>query len=96
MQSVRKRGVLRTVIHEMHGQHGLEMRLQPSKDRTVATPSRQKADMRTSEYLTDDEVQRLGQAARANRHRNRDATVILITDRHGLRALLQLPPIFSG
>src|SRR5258707_12585260 len=55
--------------------------------RTVAMPVRPKnADLRTREYLTDDEVQRLAQAAKANRHGHRDATMILFAYRHGLRA----------
>ena len=44
------------------------------------------ADLRTREYLTDDEVQRLAEAAKANRHGHRDATMILVAYRHGLRA----------
>jgi integrase len=55
--------------------------------RTVAMPVRLKnADLRTREYLTDDEVQSLMGAAKANRHGHRDATMILIAYRHGLRA----------
>src|SRR5437764_2181744 len=55
--------------------------------RTVVMPVRLKnADIRTREYLTDDEVQRLAEAAKANRHGHRDATMILIAYRHGLRA----------
>jgi integrase len=55
--------------------------------RTVIMPRRPKnADVRTREYLTDDEVQRLAEAAKANRHGQRDATMILIAYRHGLRA----------
>jgi integrase len=55
--------------------------------RTVAMPVRQKnADLRTREYLTDHEVQRLTEAAKANRHGHRDATMILVAYRHGLRA----------
>jgi integrase len=38
------------------------------------------------EYLTDDEVQRLGDAAKANRNGHRDTTMILVAYRHGLRA----------
>ena len=42
------------------------------KKRTVAMPVRPKnADVRTREYLTDDEVQRLTEAAKANRHGHR-------------------------
>ena len=55
--------------------------------RTVLMPRRPKnADLRTREYLTDDEVQRLADAAKANRHGHRDATMILVAYRHGLRA----------
>jgi integrase len=55
--------------------------------RTVAMPVRRKnADVRTREYLTDDEVQRLGESAKANRNGHRDATMILVAYRHGLRA----------
>ena len=39
------------------------------------------ADVRTREYLTDDEVQRLAEAAKANRHGQRDATMILVAYR---------------
>src|SRR5690349_7578938 len=55
--------------------------------RTVVMPRRLKnADLRTREFLTDDEVQRLTEAAKANRHGHRDATMILLAYRHGLRA----------
>jgi integrase len=55
--------------------------------RTVAIPHRPKnAELRTREYLTDDEVQRLADAAKANRHGHRDVTMILVAYRHGLRA----------
>ena len=55
--------------------------------RTVVMPIRPKnANLRTREYLTDDEVQRLIEAAKANRHGQRDATMILVAYRHGLRA----------
>jgi integrase len=56
-------------------------------NRTVATPLRRpNADLRTREYLTDAEVERLTDAAKANRYGHRDATMILLTYRHGLRA----------
>src|SRR6516162_5486296 len=44
------------------------------------------AELRTREYLTEAEVERLMKAAKANRHGQRDATMILIAFRHGLRA----------
>jgi len=44
------------------------------------------AELRTREYLTEPEVDRLIKAARANRNGQRDATMILLAFRHGLRA----------
>jgi len=44
------------------------------------------AELRTREYLTEPEVNRLIAAAKANRQGHRDATMILIAFRHGLRA----------
>jgi integrase len=41
---------------------------------------------RVREYLTDKEVERLMKAAGDNRHGHRDATMILLAYRHGLRA----------
>jgi type 1 fimbriae regulatory protein FimE len=44
------------------------------------------AEYRTREYLTEREVERLMKAAGNNRHGHRDATMILMAFRHGLRA----------
>jgi type 1 fimbriae regulatory protein FimB/type 1 fimbriae regulatory protein FimE len=44
------------------------------------------ADLRTREYLTEPEVERLMKAAKRGRYAQRDATLILIAFRHGLRA----------
>jgi integrase len=44
------------------------------------------ADLRTREYLTPDEVEVLIEGVKGNRYGHRDATMILITYRHGLRA----------
>jgi type 1 fimbriae regulatory protein FimB/type 1 fimbriae regulatory protein FimE len=44
------------------------------------------AELRTREYLTEPEVERLMKAAKANRWGSRDAAMILIAYRHGLRA----------
>jgi integrase len=50
-------------------------------------PKRQKnAELRTREHLIPDEVEALTEAARGNRYGHRDATMILLTYRHGLRA----------
>jgi integrase len=55
--------------------------------RTVAMPLRRpNAELRTREYLTDAEVERLTDAAKANRYGHRDATMVLLAYRHGLRA----------
>src|SRR4051794_18718788 len=46
---------------------------------------RHNAEVRTREYLTDAEVNRLISAAGENRNGHRDATMILVAYRHGLR-----------
>jgi integrase len=55
-------------------------------NRTVAPTRRPNAELRTREHLTPSEVETLIEAARANRHGHRDATMILLAFRHGLRA----------
>lgn len=54
--------------------------------RTVMPIRRKNAELRTREYLTNDEVQNLIDAAKANRYGHRDATMILLAYRHGFRA----------
>jgi integrase len=54
--------------------------------RTVPRGRLPNAEYRTREYLTEREVERLIKAAGNNRHGHRDATMILIAFRHGLRA----------
>jgi type 1 fimbriae regulatory protein FimB/type 1 fimbriae regulatory protein FimE len=55
--------------------------------RKVATPRRPLNDtLRTREYLTEAEVEALIAACKDNRQPHRDATMILIAFRHGLRA----------
>jgi type 1 fimbriae regulatory protein FimB/type 1 fimbriae regulatory protein FimE len=56
-----------------------------AKKRTVAPRRRRNGDLRTREYLTEAEVERLMKAATGNRHGHRDATMILVAYRHGLR-----------
>ena len=53
--------------------------------RTVTPKRRRNGDLRTREYLTEAEVERLMKAATGNRHGHRDATMILVAYRHGLR-----------
>jgi type 1 fimbriae regulatory protein FimB/type 1 fimbriae regulatory protein FimE len=54
--------------------------------RTVTPTRRRNGDLRTREYLTEPEVERLMKAATGNRHGHRDATMILVAYRHGLGA----------
>jgi integrase len=59
----------------------------PNSEIRTVTPRRPKnADVRTREHLTSGEVEQLIDAARSNRHGHRDATMILMAYRHGLRA----------
>src|SRR6202047_3626997 len=59
----------------------------PTKvNRTVAPTRRPNAELRTREHLTPGEVEALMEAAKANRYGHRDATMILLAFRHGLRA----------
>ena len=54
--------------------------------RTVPPKRGKNADLRTREHLTVGEVEALIEAARGNRYGHRDATMILLAFRHGLRA----------
>ncbi len=59
----------------------------PQTSKTGKLPKRHKnTDVRTREYLTEQEVDLLiGAAKKTGRHGHRDATLILLTYRHGLR-----------
>ena len=57
-----------------------------AEKRTVAPRRRRNGDLRTREYLTEAEVERLMKAVTGNRHGHRDATMILVAYRHGLRS----------
>ncbi len=59
----------------------------PAIEKRTVMPRRAKnATLRTREYLTRNEVEALMAAARQNRYGHRDATMIMIAFRHGLRA----------
>jgi type 1 fimbriae regulatory protein FimB/type 1 fimbriae regulatory protein FimE len=61
--------------------------VEPAIEKRTVTPLRRKnAELRTRKYLTDAEVERLTEAAKANRWGQRDTTMILVAYRHGLRA----------
>jgi type 1 fimbriae regulatory protein FimB/type 1 fimbriae regulatory protein FimE len=55
-------------------------------NRTVTPKRLPNSKLRTREYLTEAEVERLMNAARKNRWGHRDATMALVAYRHGLRA----------
>src|SRR5262245_58764975 len=54
--------------------------------RTVRRGRLANGHYRTREYLTEREIERLVKAASNNRYGHRDATMILLAYRHGLRA----------
>ena len=59
----------------------------PATEKRTVMPRRlRNSVLRTREYLTEQEVETLISAARQSRHGHRDATMILIAFRHGLRA----------
>ena len=55
-------------------------------NRTVLPRRRKNGELRTREFLTETEVERLIKAAKANRYGQRDAIMIFLAYRHGLRA----------
>src|SRR5262249_1092091 len=57
-----------------------------TQKRTVSRGRLLNPDYRTREYLSEREVERLMKVAGGNRHGHRDATMILMAFRHGLRA----------
>ena len=58
----------------------------PATVKRTVTPRRlPNRDLRTREHLTEAEVERLMEAARSNRYGHRDATMVLVAYRHGLR-----------
>ncbi len=58
----------------------------PAIIKRTVTPTRPpNRDLRTREHLTEAEVERLMETAKGNRHGNRDACMVLVAYRHGLR-----------
>jgi integrase len=57
-----------------------------TENRTVTLRRPKNGALRTREHLTIDEVERLIEAAKNNRYGHRDALMLLLTFRHGLRA----------
>ena len=61
--------------------------LSPANEMQIVRVGRKpNARLRTREYLTEAEVERLIKAASRKRHGQRDATLLLVIFRHGLRA----------
>ncbi|WP_436644537.1 tyrosine-type recombinase/integrase [Microbaculum sp. FT89] len=58
----------------------------PNTENRTVPIRKANAELRSREYLTPNEVDRLMKAARSNRRGHRDATMILLAFRHGLRA----------
>jgi len=57
----------------------------PGIEKRTVGGRRPNAELRTREYLTEAEVARLIDQAKDNRHGHRDATMMLVAYRHGLR-----------
>ena len=68
------------------GNAGLKLVAPTTEKRTVMPKRAKNSDLRTREYLTEHEIEALMAAARQNRYGHRDATMILLAFRHGLRA----------
>ena len=68
------------------GKANLKLVVPAKANRTVTPRRRPNAEIRPREHLTEREVERLIEAAKGNRHGQRDATMILLAFRHGLRA----------
>ena len=54
--------------------------------RAVGPLRRPNSELRSREHLTETEVEKLIEAAKGNRHGHRDATMVLVAYRHGMRA----------
>jgi integrase len=57
-----------------------------TENRAVAPTRLANSKYRTREHLTPSEVEKLIEAAKSNRYGHRDATMLLVAYRHGLRA----------
>src|SRR5262249_10871640 len=88
--SVQRTSIVRTVIQTRSAQRMAKGHLRlvtPATVNRTVTPKRPpNGTLRTREYLTEAEVERLMNAAKKNRWGHRDATMILVAYRHGLRA----------
>ena len=61
--------------------------MKPTTEKRAVAPRRPpNRELRSREHLTETEVGKLIEAAKENRYRHRDTTMILVAYRHGLRA----------
>src|SRR5450830_1737578 len=88
--TVRRRAFVRTVVSTGRAKHMAKSHLKlvtPATVNRTVTPKRApNAHLRTREYLTEAEVERLMAAAKGNRYGHRDAAMVLVAYRHGLRS----------
>jgi len=70
----------------MQGKSRLALVVPTGEKRAVAAGRRPNAAYRKREHLTETEIEKLIEAAKGNRYGHRDATMILVAYRHGLRA----------
>jgi integrase len=70
----------------MRAKSRLKLILPTGEKRAVAPIRRANSEYRKREHLTPAEVAKLIEAAKYNRHGQRDATMILVAYRHGFRA----------
>src|SRR5450631_4478041 len=64
----------------------LKLVMPATKKRAVTPRRRLNSEFRSREHLTETEVEKLIEASKDNRYGHRDATMILVAYRHGLRA----------
>jgi site-specific recombinase XerD len=88
LPTVPRTSIIRTVIRARSAQRMAKRHLRlvtpATVNRTVRPTRPPNADLRTREYLTEAEVERLMNAARKNRWGHRDATMVFVAYRHGL------------
>src|SRR5690349_4194711 len=72
---------------EMPAKQCLRLFVPNTENRAVGPMRRANSTYRTREYLTEREIEQLLDAAKQNRHGHRDSTMILVTYRHGFRAI---------
>ena len=87
--TIHRRAFVRTVVRTGRAKPMTKLHLKlvpPATVNRTLTPKRARnADLRTREYLTEAELERLIKAATRNRWGRRDAAMILVAYRHGLR-----------